>query len=193
MKFEKLNDVKIKVILTLKDMESNHISAESIISNSEEAQELIESIIEKAESELGFKPGDSNLLVEAIMPTPAECEFTITKVYTQKTDINNNYNSFIFKFDSFDNFVYLCAFLKNFPHLDLKDFSKIFSLIIYKNTYYLKALDVKIFSIILDYMKPFFTEFGQDLSNSIEIDGILNEYGEEIFAKDAIIKCLKKF
>ena len=41
--------------------------------------------------------------------------------------------------------------------------------------------------------KNFFDEFGEDVSNSTNIDGFLNEYGKVIFPKDAISRCLYSF
>ena len=55
MKFEKLNDTKIRIILSLKDMESNNLSVKSVLSNSDETQKLIESIICQAEKSLDLK------------------------------------------------------------------------------------------------------------------------------------------
>lgn len=193
MKFEKLTDTKIRIILSLRDMELNNISVENILSNSTDSQKLLESIITKAEKKLGFKPGDSKLLIEAVATSSEQCIFTITKLLDEKICIRNYANSFIFKFDSFDDFINLCTFLNNFSYLHLKDFSKNFSLIFYNGTYYLQALNAENFSIVLDYMRTIFSEFGKDVSHSTGIEGILNEYGKVIFAKNAIHKCIRSF
>ena len=193
MKFEKLTDTKIRIILSLRDMELNNISVENILSNSADSQKLLESIITKAEKKLGFKPGDSKLLIEAIATSNEQCIFTITKLVDEKICIRNYANSFIFKFENFDDFINLCTFLNNFSYLHLKDFSKNFSLIFYNGTYYLQALNAENFSIVLDYMRTIFSEFGKDVSHSVGIEGILNEYGKVIFAKNAIHKCIRSF
>ena len=193
MRFEKLNDTKIRIILTIQDMESNNISFENVLSNSTASQKLLESMISKAETEIGFYAEDSKLLVEAIMTSNEECIFTITKLHENTTCSKKCCKSFIFKFDSFDDFIDLCVFLKSLPNLNLKNFSKKFSLILYNDTYYLKALDADTFSITFDYMRTFFSEFGEDVSNSCSIDGILNEYGKIIFDKNAISKCIRSF
>lgn len=193
MRFEKLNDTKIRIILTIQDMESNNISFENVLSNSTASQKLLESMISKAEKEIGFYAEDSKLLVEAIMTSNKECVFTITKLHENKACSKKCTKSFIFKFDSFDNFIDLCIFLKSLQNLNLRNFSKKFSLILYNDTYYLKALDADTFSITFDYMRTFFSEFGDDVSNSCSIDGILNEYGKIIFEKNAISKCIRSF
>ena len=77
--------------------------------------------------------------------------------------------------------------------LQFETISKNFSLVYCKNAYYLKFIEVGNSSIVLDYIKTLFNEFGKDVSCSIGIDGVLNEYGKVIFAKNAILRCLNCF
>jgi len=193
MKFEKLNDTKIKIILSLQDMELNNLSIDNVLSNSADSQKLLDTIISKAETELDFKPEDSQLLVEAVVPSDEECIFTITKLLDDKKCCLHHNNSFIFKFDCFDDFINLCTFLNNFSYLCLKEISKDFSLIFYNNTYYLRFVESEYSTIVIDYIKTLFEEFGKDVSHSTGIDGILNEYGKVLFSKNAIIKCISNF
>ena len=193
MKFEKITDVKIKLVLSLQDMELNNVSAENIFSNSTSSQKLLQNILNKAEKEIGFEAGDSKLLVEVFMSSDVECTFTITKLDENTFHLEQINNSLIFKFACFDDFVELCNFLKNFTFLCLKDISKNFSLIYYNNTYYLKFIKTENSSIAIDYIKTFFDEFGENVSSSPNIDGFLNEYGKIIFSNDAITKCLCSF
>lgn len=193
MKFEKITDTKIKIILSLRDMELNNVSAENIFSNSTSSQKLLQNILNEAEKEIGFETGDSKLLVEAVMSSDEECIFTITKLLNEKTYYSTSNNAFIFEFDSFDDIIDLCAFLNNLSFLCLKDISKNFSLIYYNSTYYLKFIETGNSSIVIDYIKTLFDEFGKDVSYSTSIDGFLNEYGKVIFPKNAIIKCINSF
>lgn len=193
MKFEKLTDTKIKIILSLRDMELNNVSAENIFSNSASSQELLQNMLNRAKKEIGFETGDSKLLVEAIMSSEQECTFTITKLDEKKLHLEKSNNSFVFRFDCFDDFVALCIFLNNFSFLCLKDISKNFSLIYYNNTYYLRFKETGNETIVVDYIKTLFSEFGTDVSCSNNIDGFLNEYGKLIFAQNAIIKCINSF
>ena len=193
MKFEKLTDTKIKIILSLQDMESNNLSMENVLSNSDDSQKLLDLIINKAEKELGFNPDDSQLLVEAVAPSNDECIFTITKISDDKICYSHQDNSFIFKFDCFDDFINLCNFLNNFSYLCLKEISKYFSLIYHNNTYYLKFVEKQYSCIVIDYIKTLFEEFGKDVSHYTGIDGILNEYGKIINSKNALLKCIHSF
>lgn len=193
MKFEKLTDTKIRIILSIKDIESNNLSIDDILSNSKDSQKLLNTLITKAEQELDFKTEDSQLLVEAISSYSDEYIFTITKLLEDKIYCYKNSNYFIFKFDCFDDFMSLCTFLKNFSYLCLKEISKNFSLIFYNNSYYLKFVEAEYSSIVIDYIKCLFEEYAKDVSNSTGIDGILNEYGKVIFSKNAIMKCINSF
>lgn len=193
MKFEKITDTKIKIFLSLQDMESNNLSVENVLSNSTDSQKLLDTIISKAEAELGFKPDNSQLLVEAVVPSDDECIFTITKLLDEKLCCPNIDKSFIFKFDCFDDFINLCNFLNNFSYLCLKEISRNFSLIYYNNTYYLKFIESEYSCIVSNYIKTLFEEFGKDVSHSAGIDGILNEYGKVLYSKNAIIKCINCF
>lgn len=193
MKFEKITDTKIKIILSLSDMESNNISIDNIISNTESSQKLLQNILCMAEKKIGFNPGDSKLLVEVIHSMSNECIYTITKLPNKKIICRNCSNSLIFKFENFDDFINLCAFLKGSNYLNLKDFSKNFSLIYYNGTYYLRALESNSFSVLLDYLKLLFSEFGKDVSSSHCIEGLLSEYGKVIFRRNAINKCINLF
>ena len=83
--------------------------------------------------------------------------------------------------------------MNNLSDLNLKDFSENFSLIFYNNTYYLYDSDISKYSILLDYMKETFSEFGTRIYNSTEIEGILNEYGKVIFENNAIVNCIFHF
>lgn len=192
MKFEKLNDVKIRIILSDKDIQQNNLSIKSILSNSKNSQQFLEHIISQAEKKLDFKTEDSELLVEAIAPSNEECVFTITKLLTENI-YNTQYNkTFIFKFKNFDDLLNLCIFLNNFSYLNLKSFSKNFSLIFYNYTYYLKLTHQKNSPIITDYLRTLFEEFGTNVSSD-SIEGTLNEYGKILFPKNAIQRCLLSF
>ena len=193
MRFEKLTDKKIRIILSMKDMQLNNVSMSNIFSNSASSQKLLQSLLTMAEKEIGFETGDSKLLVEAIMTLEEECIFTITKISDKKQKLKTIQSSLIFKFDNFDDFIDLCYFIQNIPILNFKDLSKKFSLVLYNNTYYLCAFDVEDFDALFNYIKNIISEFGENVSNSSTFNGILNEYGKIIFSKNALLQCIKNF
>lgn len=193
MKFEKLTESKIRISVSLKDMESSNVSAKNIFSNSADSQKLLNSLITKAEKELSFKTDNAELLVEAIVLSNNEYVFTITKLLNDQNWYTKTNELFIYKFETFDDFINLCNFLKNFDFLCLTEISKDFSLFYCKGTYYLSFIETDNSSIVINYIKTFFDEFGKNVSNTAGIDGTLNEYGKVIFSKNALLKCLNSF
>ncbi len=192
MKFEKLDDTKIRIKVSINEMKANNLSAESFFSNSTDSQKLLNNMLIQAEKKLNFKPEDSQLLVEALVLSDNECVFTITKLKNEKIN-QKSYNDFTFKFESFDDFINLCNFLNSLEFLCLNEISKNFALIYYKQAYYLTLINENFYTLAVEYIKTFFSEFGQNVQSSLEINNILSEYGKPIFPKDAITKCLNFF
>ncbi len=193
MKFEKITDTKIKIILDTKDIKLHNISSENIFNNSRSSQQLLKTMLIRAEKEIGFKTGDSKLLVEALMSSDEEYTFIITKLIEKKQEPEPEQTSFVFKFNNFDDFISLCSFLNNISDLNLRNFSENFSLISYNNNYYLYDKNTENYSVLLDYMEEVFSEFGTKVPNSSYISGLLNEYGKIIFEDNAIINCIFNF
>lgn len=192
MKFEKLNDTKIRIKVSINEMKANNLSAESFFSNSTDSQKLLNNMLIQAEKKLNFKPEDSQLLVEALVLSDNECVFTITKLKNEKTN-QKSYNDFTFKFENFDDFINLCNFLNSLEFLCLSEISKNFALIYYKQDYYLTLINANSYTLAVEYIKTFFSEFGQNVQSSLEINNILSEYGKPVFSRDAITRCLNFF
>ena len=66
MKFEKLTDDKIRIILNLDDLSAKNIDYHAFMSNSLESQDLFLDMLETAEREIGFITKDYKLLIEAL-------------------------------------------------------------------------------------------------------------------------------
>lgn len=193
MKFEKITDMKIKIFFDIKDIKSQHISKDFVFYNSASSQKFLQNILAMAEKEIGFVTNDAELLIETLMPSEQEYIFTITKLSSENMLEEKNKDSFIFAFKNFDNFIELCTFLNNLSDLNSKDFSKDFSLILYNNTYYLCQTNFENFTILLDYMKEIFSEFGTKITNSFYTEIFLNEYGKKIFETNAIVNSIFHF
>ena len=172
MKFEKLNDSKIRIFIPNDDI---NFSANMFFSNSNVSQEVIQSILNKAKKSIGFETGDSELLVEAIS---SDSNFIIT---ITKLTIYNNHDMFssnlIFKFDNIDAFLdfkdsLIC--FKNFKY----GFETC-SLILYNNYLYLYIFDSNIPSSFISLL----SEFATQIEYSDKFDGILHEYGRVLSNK----------
>ncbi len=80
MKIEKINENKIRCILTRDDLEVRHIKLSEIAYGSEKARSLFRDMMEQAAHQLGFEAENIPLMIEAI-PMPNECIILdITKV-----------------------------------------------------------------------------------------------------------------
>lgn len=80
MKFEKLNENKIRVTLTIQDLVEKEIDFHIFMSNPIESQHILLDMLEEAKKETGFDPEDSNLKVEALSMADTSFVFTITKL-----------------------------------------------------------------------------------------------------------------
>ncbi len=80
MRLEKINENKIRCILTRDDLEVRHIKLSEIAYGSEKARSLFKDMMEQASHQLGFEADNIPLMIEAI-PMPNECIILdITKV-----------------------------------------------------------------------------------------------------------------
>lgn len=80
MKLEKINENKIRCILTRDDLEHRHIKLSEIAYGSEKARSLFKDMMEQASHQFGFEADNIPLMIEAI-PMPNECIILdITKV-----------------------------------------------------------------------------------------------------------------
>lgn len=177
MKFEKLTNTKIRIVFTSEDMIINNLSSNNFFDDVNISQTLLQSLLFKAEKEIGFKTDDSKLLVEALS-SDGGFVFIITKLSSCDDLCLENKSIQIFKFQSFDSFLDLCTYIKNmnFEYLNNS------SLILYNNSFYLYVLNCNpLFSNIL-------LEFADFVPYSLKIDGHFNEYGKIIFNKNAINK-----
>ena len=66
MKFEKLSENKIRITLSMRDLEEKDISFHDFMSNSLESQDLFLDMLEEAEEQIGFETRDCKVKIEAL-------------------------------------------------------------------------------------------------------------------------------
>ena len=198
MKIEKINENKIKITLTVKDLEDRQLDFTSLKYNSPTTQQLFWEIMKEAEEECGFSASNSQLFIEAAAIKGGNFTLTITKLtannqlpHLEKTltkpkelklkrKDSSVYSKYIYKFTSFDD---LC----HFASLPRK--RKVFSNSLYemKGSYYLIVnsktpdLDVSL------------SDFAMKVDNAKYTEGILLEHGNVIIPKNALNKIEKYF
>jgi adapter protein MecA 1/2 len=201
LKMEKINENKIKVTISLDDLEERNIDLDSLNYNSPAAQELFWDMMEQAEVEFGFNISDSQLVIE---PTPdIEDGFIIiiTKIDEdgdfesihkyiknryKKSDLKSKrkskkiYSSItIYSFRSFDD---LCELSKRIQQI----YSGESTLFKYKATYYLLLTRSNFTVSNMELFDIMMSEYSEKVSNASFYEGYLNEYGEIIVSNDAI-------
>ena len=206
MKFEKLNNDKIRIILNLQDLEDNNIDYQSFMSNSSDSQKLFLEMLDEAEEQIGFTTKDYKLMIEALATLNGDFIITVTR-FLPDLDISPTYNkktvkvkrktntlindSIIYEFNNYDDISDFILLLKNSNIKGFTSFTKDFSLYSYKNNYYLVMDNInKNFSGIKTFLCAL-TEFGKSINNSNLFKSRLNEYGT-LIVKNNFYKCLSK-
>lgn len=208
MKFEKVNDDKIKIILSSADLEANDIDFHSFMSNSNETQSLFLSVLDKAEKDYGFSTDNYQLKVETLALDNGNFILTITRSRVSDTpEVNNekkkfkvsrkmpalNSASLIYKFNSFEDF---CDFVKFISTLELTNIDKVSKssmLYCYNTYYYLVFNNINVKYPSLKSLYTAITEFATYVNYS---DALVAKFHESasLILKDHVIKtCMKYF
>lgn len=93
MRFEKLNENKIRIILDTKDLEKNNVDFHFFMSNPLASQKLFIDMLNKAEKELNFATENYNLKVEAIQVSTGDFILTITRTIPEKDNKSHTFKS----------------------------------------------------------------------------------------------------
>ena len=134
MKLEKINDNKVKITLSLEELESREVTLKDIQNNSNIAKDLFRDLIEENNLDEDFIVNDSHLFIEATSDSNNSFSVTITKVdnlpdYTnyqsfkdtsiksksrtklkdsKKELIGYSVDSYIYTFENLDSILNLC-------------------------------------------------------------------------------------
>lgn len=206
MRFEKLSNDKIRIILDLQDLEDNDIDYQSFMSNSSDSQKLFMEILDEAEEQIGFITKDYKLMIEALATIDGDFIITVTRslpdfdiasVYKKRTikakrkSNKLTTDTIIYEFNNFDDIFDFVLLLKNLNISGLNAFTKDFALYTYKNNYYLVMDNIdKNFDVIKTFLCAL-TEFGKSINNSNLFKSRLNEYGT-LLVKNNFYKALSK-
>ena len=172
MRFEKLNENKIRITLSNQDLEEKHIDFHSFMSNSIESQDLFFDMLNEAEKEIGFVTKDYRIRIEAFAMSGGDFVVTVTrslpeteknpvrkKVKIQRRRPNMESAQALYHFHSLEDFYCFLDFLKT-HHFSLTKFVKNMALYEYKNTYYFILQDICLQDSSLKRLFSSITEFG---------------------------------
>jgi adapter protein MecA 1/2 len=220
MKFERIDDNRITIILSNDDLEAHNIDIRNFKSNSVAYQQLFWDMMEHAQEELGFDVTDSQLLVETSPDSNGNFIITITKSRNSKnpfeeidkliagrigTMIENATNTAIgYDFssnegDSNDVLPYELIKFRNIDNLiDLAKLNESFSTltsVLYKHNkdYFLLIKRNKRNSKLISKFLNYVTEFNGDIIEPFIILPILEERGTTVIKAKAIKTLATKF
>lgn len=207
MRFEKLNDDKIRITLTHDDLLKNDIDLHSFMSNSVESQDLFFDMLEEAEKEIGFITKDYLIRIEALAMASGEFILTVTrslpnkvktsnigskkKVHIKRKSMTAESMHAIYMFACFDDFCSFIDFYKdNFKYAN---FAKNIMLYEYNNSYYLILNNINSNFTNLKKLFSCITEFASFVSNSEVLQRKILENGKLIMKHNAISCGIKHF
>lgn len=206
MKFEKLNENKIRITLTIQDLAEKEIDFHVFMSNSAEAQDVLLDMLEQAKKETGFDPEDYNLKVEALVMADTNFIFTITKLppeekskiskrkfTVKRKNIVPSSTQAVYCFNSFDDFNDFLVFLSKTTLFNYKKLAKSITLYEYKEKYYLLMNNIN--TEFIDKIKFYtcITEFAKCVTNSKVFASKLKECGTLIMKNNALEIGFKHF
>ena len=206
MKFEKLNENKIRITLTIQDLAEKEIDFHVFMSNSAEAQDVLLDMLEQAKKETGFDPEDYNLKVEALVMADTNFIFTITKLppeekskiskrkfTVKRKNIVPSSTQAVYCFNSFDDFNDFLVFLSKNTLFNYKKLAKSITLYEYKEKYYLLMNNIN--TEFIDKIKFYtcITEFAKCVTNSKVFASKLKECGTLIMKNNALEIGFKHF
>ncbi len=190
MKIEKLTEDKLKITLSIDDLEERNINLHSFMYNSPESQDLFWELIQKAEKECGFNVDDSMIYVEAstsgagnftLLVTKTNEEAPIEKIKKPKKLSKENFKlkrksttlKHSFSIYIFENFDDICAFC-NACDTSIIHNNNLYTM---NELYYIKT-DYIPYNTILDYATI--------SKNPDLLEAKLNEYGKIIVEGNAL-------
>lgn len=207
MKIEKLSEDKIRITLNMDDLKENDIDFHSFMSNSIQTQDIFMDMLEKAEKEVGFITENYRIMIEALAMSNGNFVLTVTRICPEKPksiyrpkklNIKRKTTTLdlkkaIYRFDSFDEFLEYCKFLKNDVLRNLDNFTLHTKLYEYSNQYYFVLEDIKMNTNLLKSFASSITEFAHFINEPDLFESKLLEYGTIIFEDHAITNCLEHF
>lgn len=208
MKFEKVNDDKIKITLSTADLEANDIDFHSFMANSNETQSLFLTVLDKAERDYGFSTDNYQLKVETIALDNGTFILTITRSRAINDRVSSDISkkkfkisrkvpssaatSLIYKFNTFEDF---CSFVETSSSISLPNLDKVSKtsmLYCYDQCYYLVFNNVNMKYPNLKVISSTITEFATYINYSAAFVAKLHEAGTLVI-KDHVFRVFNKY
>ena len=118
MKIEKISKDKLKIILSIQELEKEKIDYQAFMSGSEKCENIITELLYIAKDNLGFDTTNCRVEIETFELSHGNFILTITKfekklkVKRKQANIENNFC--IYEFNNFNNYYDFIIFLKKY-------------------------------------------------------------------------------
>lgn len=199
MKFEKINDDKLRITLTSKDLQDKSIDFHTFMANPIESQELFLDMLDEAEEKVGFDVKDYNLRIEAVVMSDESFILTITRVNTpkvatpkvkkkftvrrKKADLNSTHA--IYCFNTFDDYCNFLEAIHTCSH-SIHNIAKSAVLYQYRSNYYLVLSNINLNNPSKLAFYSYITEFARYTNNSNLFVYKLKEVGNIVIKNNAL-------
>lgn len=205
MRFEKLNENKIRIILDNQDLLKNNIDYHDFMTDPIESQTLFFNMLDEAEKEIGFVTQNYNIKLEALQIAGGDFILTITrslpesssptdirkKVHVKRKKLELNKTNAIYCFNTFDDFCNFTDFIKT---NSIKfNIAKNISLYEYNSLYYLVFSNINTEHDDLKRIFSSITEYATYINNETLFKYKLIENGKIIMKNNAIKTALQYF
>ncbi|WHH61046.1 adaptor protein MecA [Petroclostridium sp. X23] len=201
MKIERISHNKIKVTLSIDDLEEWNIDIENLSYNSPETQEMFWNMMKKAELEAGFYVDDSQLIIEA-MPLQSEGFVIIVTRVDEDDDFESIHKYIKSKFKKSELRVKrknkkICSGLMIYMFSDFDDICSASTRLLniyagestlyrYKDYYYLALTRNCTLNSLPETVETILTEYGHKIPHASIQEGFLNEHGSKIIENNAL-------
>lgn len=198
MKFEKINENKLKIVLSNDELPNSN-NLDEFMNNSEDAKKSFLQLLNEAKEAVGFNTQDYKVKIDAKALNNGDFIFIITKLVKIKSGKivvrpkmvvkNSSKNSIysIYQFRRFDDFCDFCLFLKINKINYLNNLCKSCVLYKYGNYYYLSLKYINNNYRKLPMFYSSITEFSKFFSSKDVFIATLEEHGEIIIKNNALL------
>lgn len=210
MKFEKLNENKIRITLTANDFKEKDINFQDFLSNPLETQDLFLDILEEAKEKVGFNTTDYRVKIEALAMIDGDFVVNVTrmsekekqmpitstpkkKFKVRRKSLAPKSQQAVYKFDTFDDYCYFLEYLSKNGLSKIHTIAKEIVAYIYQNEYYLIFNDINTENKNILKFYSSITEFGTYINNSTLLISKLEECGKLVIKNNALKSSLKHF
>lgn len=203
MIFKKINDNKLKIILTNDEL-PNSTNLDDFMADSSFARESFLNMLDEASVQVGFDAKDYKIKIQARELYDGDYVFIVTKLLKLKNgktvvrpkkvlkQKSSNYNFVIYQFDSFDDFCNFGEYLKNINISNFKKLCTNCQLYKYNDLYFL-CFNINETHNNISTFYSSITEFSRFFSNKYLFLSNFKEYGELVIDDNALITCQKFF